>query len=152
MITEVSPARLFAAALKSAALAPVSETAAWAVKYGVGIPAEPPINRLAVMNASPLTHFKDPAGNLVQHFGAQVLLRSDKQEAGYLKALAVVERMVRAKPADPVGMTITVTPGNDVNYRITHCTLASGPIYLGTEEKYTAHLHSVNFLFTVEYA
>lgn len=146
MITEyVSPARLIDAALRATAIAPMSATADWTSIYG-NMPAEKPTNRLAVMSTSPITWFKDPRTmQLVQHLGAQVLVRSKKKEAGFLKAMAVIARLIRAKVDDPIAVTI-----DSVDYVITHCSLASGPIYIGWEEKDLADFHSVNLLFTAE--
>lgn len=148
MITEASPARLFAAGLKAAALAPSSgNTSDWTVVHGQ-MPSEKPIRRLSTMSASPITWFKDPRnGNLVQHLGVQVFVRSQKTEDGYLKALAIINRMVKATPAVPIAFAL-----DGIDFAITHVVLASGPIYVGEEETYQADMHSINFLFTAEYA
>lgn len=142
MITAVSPARIMNAALQTVGLGTMSGD--WKSVYST-IPASDPVRRIGVKSMSPLNHGKDPDGSPSQHFGVQITVRSTTAEEGEVKSLRVIERLLRCKPTSPISVALDGTW-----YKITHVVLASGPVYIGTEEYKDSELHSINLLFVAE--
>ncbi len=142
MITDVSSGRIMAAALKAVALG--TSSGDWMTTYG-RIPSEQPTRRIGVMTTTPITHGKFTNGDLSQHLGVQITVRSKTQEEGTVKCLKIIERLMLCTVQNPIIVVIDSVP-----YSITHVSLASGPIPLMTQENKDAEIHTINFLFTVE--
>lgn len=142
-ITDVSPARLMAAVVVAVGHG-VTTTADWKTTYGL-MPSEAPTRRITVMTTSPLVHGKDPDGTLSYHMGVQVTVRAKTQEEGTVKCQQLVKRLLQAKPQSPITVTIGIN-----QYAVKHVVLASGPVYVTTNENKDAEVFSINLLFVAE--
>jgi hypothetical protein len=140
-LTDATPARVFAKLLRDLGLALGGADAEWGVIYGP-MPADGKSNFMAVVTTSAVRHAKLPDGSVANHWGVQLLVRSFKQEAGWLRGQAVVNRLNLIKETDNVLVAI-----DGHVYSVSKVMDASGPTYLGEQEKNLAVLHSVNFLF-----
>lgn len=140
-LRDATPARVFAKLLRDFGLALGGADAEWGVVYGP-MPADGKANFMAVLTTSAVRHAKLPDGTVANHWGVQLLVRSFKQETGWLKGQAVIDRLNAVQETQKV---LVALDGHV--YSVSAVMDASGPTYLGEQEKNLAALHSVNFLF-----
>jgi hypothetical protein len=142
LITDVSPARVMLGVLRAVGLA--TSSGDWTGTYNK-MPSELPIKRVNVTTSTPIIHGKDPNGEHSLHYGVQVLVRAGLTEDAYVRAARIADRIARITPATAVVTTIGIN-----QYKVTHGSVASGPVEMMTQEDKDAARFVVNLLFTME--
>lgn len=140
-VLQNSPAEILRAYLIATGLAVSSPGVDW-YAYVSNLPNSPD-NAVVLYDTEPIRDGKFNTGEIVQHYGVEVLVRSRDWSVGWAKINAI------AGVIDAVKRTLVVCDGN--NYMVQAITRASGPTDLGEESVGTKRrrVFSLNTIFPI---
>lgn len=140
-VLQNSPAEILRAYLVTAGLVVLSPDTDW-YAYVSNLPNNPD-NAVVLYDTEPMRDGKFNTGEIVQHYGVEVLVRSRDWSVGWAKINAI------AGVIDTVKRTLVVCDGN--NYMVQAITRTSGPTDLGEESVGTKRrrVFSLNMIFPI---
>jgi hypothetical protein len=141
-VLQDSPAEILRAYLVAAGVVVLTSPDVDWYAYVSNLPNQPD-NAIVLYDTEPIRDGKFNTGEIVQHFGVEVLVRSRDRSIGWAKINAIAGHI------DAVTRSLIVCNGN--NYTVQAVTRTSGPTELGEESVGTKRrrMFSLNVIFPV---